>query len=101
MHQWKFEAVEESQWFPWGVKTTYRAYCSDRVVEFDVKCKDECLHEIGQATGLEPRTLYVAWRPSVDDSPGRTGMQLISSRSMATKLDVQIMLVNIYDEKTA
>jgi hypothetical protein len=77
MHQWKFESVEESHWFPWGVKTTYRAYSSDRVVEFDVKCKDECLHEIGQATGLEPRTLYVAWRPSVDDSPDRKGMKYI------------------------
>jgi hypothetical protein len=66
--------VEESHWFPWGVKTTYRAYSSDRVVEFDVKCKDECLHEIGQATGLEPRTLYVAWRPSVDDSADRKGI---------------------------
>ena len=68
MHQWKFEAVAiHPTYFPHGVKTSYRAYSSDKVVEFDKKCKDECLHPIGQATGLEPRTLYIAWRPSVDD----------------------------------
>ena len=75
MHQWKFEAVAiHPLYFPHGVKVTYRAYSADKVIEFDKKCKDECVHEIGQATGLEPRTLYVAWRPSVDDSPDRPGL---------------------------
>jgi len=78
MHQWKFEAVViHPQYFPHGVKTTYRAYSSDKVIEFDKKCKDECLHPIGQATGLEPRTLYVAWRPSVDDCADRPGWKSI------------------------
>ena len=67
-HQWKFEAVQISHWFPFGVKTCYRAWTSDKVIEFSLKCKEECLHEIGQATGLEPRTVYVIWRPSVDDT---------------------------------
>ena len=44
-----------------------------KVIEFDKKCKSECLSSIGQATGLEPRTLYVAWRPSVNDDPNRPG----------------------------
>jgi hypothetical protein len=74
MHQWKFEAVAiHAQYFPHGVKTTYRAYSADKVIEFDKKCKSECLSSIGQATGLEPRTLYVAWRPSVNDDPNRPG----------------------------
>lgn len=74
MHQWKFEAVEyHPTYFPHGVKTSYRAYSSDTVVEFDKKSKSECLHPIGQATGLEPRTLYVAWRPAADDCPDRPG----------------------------
>lgn len=74
MHQWKFEAFAiHPLYFPHGVKTSYRAYSGDKVIEFDKKCKDECLHPIGQATGLEPRTLYVAWRPSVDDDPERPG----------------------------
>ena len=78
MHQWKFEAVViHPQYFPHGVKTTYRAYRSDKVIEFDKKCKDECLNHIGQATGLEPRTLYVAWRPSVDDCANRPGWKSI------------------------
>jgi hypothetical protein len=31
--QWRFENVVESSSFPHGVKTTYRAYCCDKVVE--------------------------------------------------------------------
>lgn len=74
MHQWKFEAVAiHPLYFPHGVKTSYRAYSADQVVEFDKKCTAECLHPIGQATGLEPRTVFVAWRPSVDDCPDRPG----------------------------
>jgi hypothetical protein len=75
MHQWKFEAVAiHPMYFPHGVKTSYRAYSADQVVEFDKKCTAECLHPIGQATGLEPRTVFVAWRPSVDDCPDRPGL---------------------------
>ena len=35
-HQWKFEAVEKNSFFPFGCKTTFRAYSSDKVVEFKV-----------------------------------------------------------------
>ena len=38
--------------------------------------KNVWIRMIGQATGLEPRTVYVIWRPSVDDTPERKGVIL-------------------------
>jgi hypothetical protein len=35
-HQWRFQAVEPSTFFPFGCKTTYRAYSSDKVIEHDL-----------------------------------------------------------------
>jgi hypothetical protein len=63
-HQWRFEAVELSTYFPLGVKTMYRAYCSDRVVEFHAKPASKCDTRIGQAIGLEPVTVTCRWHPS-------------------------------------
>jgi len=74
MHQWCFEAVEPTHWFPLGVKSTYRPYSADRVIVFEFKNKKECLHPVGMATGMEPVTLYNTWRPSVDDDPTRPGI---------------------------
>ena len=74
-HQWKFEAVEISQWFPLGAKTCYRAYSTNCVVVFEKKAKDECLSDIGAATGLEPVTLYCPWHPATYDDPSRPGVE--------------------------
>lgn len=62
-HQFKFDAVEVNADFPLGVRTMYRAYCSDKVVEFTKMSKEQCLSPIGQRTGLEPHTLLVSWGP--------------------------------------
>lgn len=75
MHQWKFEAVEPSTWFPLGAKTLYRAYSSSQVVVFEKKHPEECLSPIGLATGLEPITLFLTWRPDIKDDPNRPGIE--------------------------
>ena len=62
-HQFKFDAVEVNTDFPLGVRTMYRAYCSDKVIEFVKKPKEQCLSPIGQRNGLEPHTLLVSWGP--------------------------------------
>jgi hypothetical protein len=63
-HQWRFEAVKPTSLFPTGCKTTYKAYSSDKVVEFVKKPKSQCLSIIGQYTGLEATTLHCCWYPS-------------------------------------
>lgn len=72
MHQWKFEAVEPSPLFPLGVKTCYKPYSSDRVVVFDMLPVGQCLSPIGALTGLEPKTLYMKWRPAPEDDTSRS-----------------------------
>lgn len=74
-HVWEFEAVVHSILFPCGSKVMYKAYLNDRVVVFEKKNKDECLSQIGAATGLEPLTLYCPWHPSTYDDPNRPGVE--------------------------
>eukprot|EP01031_Cornospumella_fuschlensis_P032420 gene32420-39203_t len=62
-HQWRFEAVAPSVYFPGGCKTVYRAYSSEKVVELVFMDKDKCSTELGFATGLEPTTTLVRWYP--------------------------------------
>ena len=52
-HAWRFEAVEKSLHFPTGVKTCYKAYSSDVVVEIRKISKQEAQTPIGKHTGLE------------------------------------------------
>lgn len=65
-HQWRFLAVIQDQYFPLGCKTTFRAYSSDKVIEFIRKPKALCESEIGRYTGLEVTTLHIRWYPSSD-----------------------------------
>ena len=74
-HVWQFEAVEPSPLFPCGSKVMYKAYLNDRVVVFEKKNKDECLSQVGAATGLEPVTLHCPWHPSSYDDPSRPGVE--------------------------
>lgn len=67
-HCFKFEAVDVTPDFPYGVRTTYRAYASDKVIEFTKKPKNQCLSPIGRRTGLEPHTLEVTWGPWRDSN---------------------------------
>lgn len=54
-----------------GCKTTYRAYSSDKVVEFVIKGKESCLTPIGVNTGLEPVSVESSWMPSATCDPSR------------------------------
>jgi hypothetical protein len=75
MLQWCFEAVNSTQYFPMGVKVTYRPFSADRAIVFEFKNKNECLHPVGMATGMEPVTLYNTWRPTGQDDPMRPGIE--------------------------
>jgi hypothetical protein len=47
-------------------------------VEFEKQSKGLCLSPIGMATGLEPRVVFVEWRPASDDvqdDPARKGVR--------------------------
>ncbi len=50
-HQWRFEAVVISKYFPTGAKAMYRKYCSDKVVIMERRCKLRCLSKVGKITG--------------------------------------------------
>ena len=73
-HQWQFEAVEQCEYFPLGCRTSYRAYCSDQVVELFKKSKDLCQTKIGRFIGLEPVTVKCKWYPSAECNPKRRGL---------------------------
>jgi len=52
MHRWRFEAVEESIYFPNGVKVTYRLYSSDEpIVELLEKPPQSCISPMGRCIG--------------------------------------------------
>ena len=77
-HQWRFEAVDVSEYFPFGCKSTYRAYCSNRVIEFVKKPTNQCVAPVGRLTGLEPITTYCTWEPEAigfNSIPGREGVE--------------------------
>lgn len=74
-HQWRFRAVQSCFHFPFGCKTTFRAYSSDCVVEFIRKARHNCISEIGRFTGLEATKLYVRWFPSAVCDPNRPGVE--------------------------
>lgn len=50
-HQWRFEAVTISDYFPTGAKATYRKYCSEKVVILERKCKLRCVSKVGKLVG--------------------------------------------------
>lgn len=82
-HQWRFSAVKRCQFFPFGCKTTFRAYSADAVVEFIRKPPLNCMSNIGRSTGLEATKVYCRWFPSADCSPrtrpGVEGMYILES----------------------
>jgi len=80
-HQWRFLAVPVDDLFPFGCKTTFRAYSADQVVEFVKKPKAQCLSKVGRYTGLEPVTLYCRWYPTREcdmNRPGIEGLYLLT-----------------------
>jgi len=74
-HRWSFEAVEKSSEFPFGVKTMYKTYASDKVVEIKKIPKENCMTDLGHLTGLEPRTTYSTWYPTSNCIENRIGIE--------------------------
>ena len=66
-HQWKFERVEPSEYFPWGVRVMYRAFASDEVVEV-VKSVAPHSTDAGRFVGLKAIRVRVFWYPVYDES---------------------------------
>lgn len=64
--QWIFEYVPVTTLFPWGVKTTYRRHSSDRVCEIRELHPDQCVTDIGKATGLEAYAVPTITYPNAD-----------------------------------
>lgn len=62
-HSWRFEAVQKSDAFPNGCKTTYKAYSSDVVVEIKKVNPLQCRTPMGRSVGLEPYRVYNTWQP--------------------------------------
>jgi hypothetical protein len=62
-HQWCFEAVHVSIYFPLGVKTTNRKWRSDQVFEL-IKKTSGFLSEMGRVIGLDPDIVISEWCPS-------------------------------------
>ena len=68
--QWKFEQHVVCDNFPLGVKTTYRAYCADRVKEittdhgkrYGFNCQDVAVQWFPAATENEPAGMYLLQR---------------------------------------
>jgi hypothetical protein len=80
--QWIFEECTPDIYFPYGVKTTYRRYSSDRVCEIREQAPNQCTTIIGQQTGLEPYAVCVEIFPNnktFDDRP-------VEGFSLLTKL---------------
>jgi hypothetical protein len=70
-HQWRFQSVAKDVFFPFGCKTEFRAYSSEKVVEFMIKPLEQCHTKIGKLIGLEPCTLYCQWYPTATCYPSR------------------------------
>lgn len=82
-HQWRFEAVDRTVLFPLGCKTTFKAYSSDIIIEFEMKPKKLRTTPIGMSIGLEAHKVYNTWQPepyganSIADRQGIEGFFLI------------------------
>jgi len=77
-HQWRFEAVEPSEHFPNGCKTTNKAYSCDVVIEFEQKPTNLCTTPIGMAIGLEAYEVHNTWQPEAygpNMNEGREGIE--------------------------
>ena len=63
VHQWYFSRVTPNIYFPLGVRTLYRDYVSDKVVELKSVEKTKAVTRLGQLTGYDPVTHYSRWYP--------------------------------------
>lgn len=71
VHQFHFCMVIKSVHFPLGVRTLYRDYVSDKVIELKAVDKIKATTRIGQLTGYDPVTHHSRWYPGENDIPLR------------------------------
>ena len=71
-HQFYFCRVPDSVYFPLGVRTLYRDYVNDKVVELKPVEKNKAVTRIGQLTGFDPVTHYSRWYPDERSIPFRS-----------------------------
>jgi len=69
--QWIFEYTKPDRYFPFGVKTLYRDYSSDRICIIREVPKGSASTIIGQNTGLEAHAVPVKNHPTSDAFPER------------------------------
>jgi hypothetical protein len=98
-HQWRFEACAPTSYFPLGAKTTYRAYCSDAVVEFRKVPKRESMTHMGSILGYEPTMTFCTWYPtrSCDKTRPVEGIYLLRGLPHVTKVTYTPFPVDIIE----
>jgi hypothetical protein len=64
-HQFKMVKVERSTWFPFGVKTMYRKYSADNVIEIIEDTDTQDLLDSDHVS-LKPRNVYSQWEPQAE-----------------------------------
>ena len=74
--QWHFEAVKVGEDFPFGVKTTYRGWVENEVIEI---VKSKLPHDTveGRLTGLKAIKSTVAWYPVNNPNGRKDGMYIL------------------------
>jgi hypothetical protein len=79
--RWIFEECQPDRFFPYGVKTIYRRYSSDRVCEIREQAPNQCTTKIGILTGLEPNAVCVEIFPNKEIFRDRpvVGFSLLTS----------------------
>ena len=58
-----YNFAEPGNFFPTGVKTTHKAYSSDKVFELVKQSTDLCSTTLGISTGFELKEVYSTWQP--------------------------------------
>jgi len=100
-HQWRFEAVPKSTYFPFGCKTAFKAYSSNKVVEFEKLPKGQCCTKMGQYTGLEPSTLYCTWQPEIEGANSLPGRPIEGYHLLTKLLSSNVVNPKPFSEGTA
>ena len=98
-HQWMFETVEQSIWFPLGVSTMYRAYASDSLIEsVEVDLSQNAKTPIGRITGLDHYELQSKWEPSANFYRNRPVQGIFLMKQLPPR--GSMMLVKNFDEES-
>ena len=99
-HCCRIQAVEASIMFPLGLKTLFRKYSSDRVIELIKKDPAKCHSPIGRVIGLEPLEVRSKWFPDkFNDLVGRQGIEGFYTLSSLPSCDLHPIAPLKFDPK--